>query len=74
MSNRVEQALREYQDAVARYKNLEAQNDVLRRTGREKRTSGALVRLNGAWSAYLEAWAEEGTGAWFAPFIGGTHV
>lgn len=81
MSTRVEQALREYQDAVARsVASQEAQQGSDTHAGREKRSSATIAQRAGhssdyakvaeEWTRYLEAWHEEGTGEWFAPFLG----
>lgn len=82
MSNKVEQALCEYQDAVARsVASQEAQQGSEPQEEREK-SSGAYQALRGAyhsddvrmaWERYLGAWAEEGTGEWWEPW-GGTNV
>lgn len=78
MSNKVEQALREYQDAVACSVASQEAQDSEPQEGREKGSAGYQrgvgayhsddVRM--AWTRYLSAWSEEGTGAWWAPWAG----
>lgn len=78
MSNKLEQALREYQDAVGRAVASQEAQDSEPQEGREKSKS-AYQRGVGAyrsddvmvaWERYLSAWSEEGTGAWWAPWAG----
>lgn len=79
MSNKVKQALREYQDAVGRAVASQEARDSEPHEGREKSKSayqagrGAYPSSDDVmakWERYLSAWAEEGTGAWWAPWAG----
>lgn len=83
MSNKLEQALREYQDAVGRAVASQEAQDSEPQEGREKSKSAGYQRGVGAyhsddvmaaWERYTEAWVEEGTGEWFAPFVGSNNV